>query len=369
MKSIFAAAGGARGKRGENRMNETQSGRRAGSVWRGLGRAGLVLGSALLALLLGLYSVMLVLTHGPSESARRIFVLSCNETSAMKWLPRLCLSGAAVDEILAAGVQTELNTTPPDPAASELGYEPGAEALPPGAEQPPAEQPELEVVDIKGSTYKGKLLLVKDPRRVIVGTLDHYGSGQGMFLTEFIEKYQAVAGTNAGGFEDIGGNGNGSVPDGLVIRDGVLAWGNPGLLYTDVVGFDDDHRLHVGNMTGQQALDLGLTSAVSFSPGPVLIVDGVVQEGLGGGMNPRTCIGQRADGTVLLAVIEGRHPSSFGATYDDLAALMADYGAVNAANLDGGSSSAMFYHGEQITRGSNIVGSRRMATAILVLPE
>ena len=41
---------------------------------------------------------------------------------------------------------------------------------------------------------------------------------------------------------------------------------------------------------------------------------------------------------------------------------------MNAANLDGGSSSAMIYNGEQITKGSTIIGSRPMCTAILVLP-
>ncbi len=71
---------------------------------------------------------------------------------------------------------------------------------------------------------------------------------------------------------------------------------------------------------------------------------------------------------MLLAVIEGRHPDSIGATFDDIADLMVEYGAINAANLDGGSSSTMIYEGEQITRGSTLVGARRLATAILVLP-
>ena len=337
----------------------------------GVGRFLAVLCSVVLFLVIGLYCVMLVLTHSPSENAKRIFVLSANETSAMKFLPSLCMSKTEIEEILSGVGQTEIEAPPVDPALTELGYAPGVE--PPvqqqETEKPPETQPELEVLDIKGATYKGKLMIVKDPSRVIVGTLDHYGSGYGMYLTEFIEKYNAVGGTNAGGFEDLNGNGTGAIPDGLVIKDGKLAWGQPGLFYNDVIGFDAEHKLHVGNMTGQEALDLGIVSAVSFAPGPVLIKDGVVQPNLGGGMNPRTCIGQRPDGTVLLAVIEGRHPSSFGATYDDLAELMHDYGAVNAANLDGGSSSTMFYEGEQITRGSNIVGSRQMATAILVLPE
>lgn len=46
---------------------------------------------------------------------------------------------------------------------------------------------------------------------------------------------------------------------------------------------------------------------------------------------------------------------------------MYEYGAVNAANLDGGSSSLMYYNGEQVTKGSNLVGMRQMSTAILVL--
>ena len=56
------------------------------------------------------------------------------------------------------------------------------------------------------------------------------------------------------------------------------------------------------------------------------------------GLNPRTAIGQRSDGAMLLLTIDGRQPSSMGATYEDLIEVMMNYGAVNAANLDGGSS-------------------------------
>ena len=221
---------------------------------------------------------------------------------------------------------------------------------------------------MKGPSFKGKMMIIHDPSKVIVGTLDAYGAAyHGLYLYEFIEKYGAIGGTNAGGFYDPNGGGNGGTPDGLVIRDGQIAWGSPGNWYINVIGFDSNNVLHVGDMSGQQALDLGMTSAVSFSPGPVLVKDGVMRTGLGGGMNPRTCIGQRADGTILLMVLEGRKPDSLGATYDDIAQIMYDYGAVNAANLDGGSSSLMYYKGEQITRGSNIIGMRQMSTAILVL--
>ena len=230
---------------------------------------------------------------------------------------------------------------------------------------------ELELIDIKGGTFKGKMLIIHDPTRVKISSIKDYGidfGNYGIYLTDFIERSGAIAGTNAGGFYDPNGQGNGGTPDGVVIREGKLAFGSPYSVYTDVIGFDADHILHVGDMSGQQALDAGIVEGISFAAGPVLIQDGVKRTGLGGGVNPRTCIGQRSDGAVLLAVIEGRHPDSLGATYDDLANMMEEYGAVNAANLDGGSSSAMIYNGEQITKGSTIIGSRPMCTAILVLP-
>lgn len=349
----------------------------AGGILRVVGRILLILLVTILLFAVFLLGVMGVLTHGPSQEAKRLFVLSTNETSALKFLPHWYLSDAQVDAILhPVSTSTDENTSSDD--FVELPYEDGRTP----EEENPADQvvvvePSdsnaesgewMEVVDIKGSTFKGKLMIIRDPSKVVVGTLDAYGANyHGLYLYEFIEKYNAIGGTNAGGFYDPGGGGNGGIPDGLVMRDGAIAYGDPGTWYLNVVGFDADHILHVGDMSGQQALDLGLMSAVSFSPGPVLVKDGELQTNLGGGMNPRTCIGQCSDGTILLMVIEGRKPDSMGATYDDIAKIMYDRGAVNAANLDGGSSSLMYYNGEQITRGSNIIGMRQMSTAILVL--
>ena len=57
-------------------------------------------------------------------------------------------------------------------------------------------------------------------------------------------------------------------------------------------------------MTGRQALEYGLRDAVTFKP--IFIVNYVPVEvtGTGGGVNPRTVIGQREDGAVLLLVID-----------------------------------------------------------------
>ncbi len=347
-------------------------------VLRGLGRTAIVLLVTVLMILVLALGACGVLAWGPSSEWTRRFVATFDESSAMKFVPRMYLSESTVQSYLhpshSSGYEPEYDMF------LELPFEDGSVASSEG-EAPPTEviisevAPELsesgewlEVIDMKGPSFKGKMMIIHDPSKVVVGTLDAYGAAyHGLYLYEFIDKYNAIGGTNAGGFYDPNGGGNGGTPDGLVIRDGQIAWGATNGWYINVIGFDQDNILHVGDMSGQQALDLHLQSAVSFSPGPVLVKDGVMRTGLGGGMNPRTCIGQRADGTILLMVLEGRKPDSLGATYDDIAQIMYDYGAVNAANLDGGSSSLMYYNGEQITRGSNIIGMRQMSTAILVL--
>ena len=88
--------------------------------------------------------------------------------------------------------------------------------------------------------------------------------------------------------------------------------------------------------------------------------------GFFGGVNPRTAIGQRADGAVLMLVIDGRQVHSLGATYLDAAEVMLAHGAINACNLDGGSSSVMYYNGEYVNSPSSASGvSRYLPNAFL----
>ena len=119
--------------------------------------------------------------------------------------------------------------------------------------------------------------------------------------------------------------------------------------------------------TAEQAKELNIRDGCEF--GPVLIMNGVVNQeahNANSGYNPRTAIGQRSDGAVLLLVIDGRQVSSLGATYQDLVDVMLSYGAVNACNLDGGSSSIMYYEGKYLNNGVAVTGSRKIPTAIVV---
>ncbi len=332
-----------------------RSSAKKGSVKRVIGRTAIILGIFLASILVLIYTAMLVIYYGPSPRARDLFVNTCMETSFLKYFPPLVMSSAQIEEIREAnGIVDNGEVT-----VGQQDYT--------NVDNQDKSQPDIEIVDVVGATYKGKMMIVKDPSRVVVGTSSDTFSADkgGKKLDQMIADEGAVGGVNAGGFVDDGGVGNGGMPIGLVIKNGKLLNGGLNTPFT-VVGFDQKNMLHVGTMTGQQAMDKGLRDAVSF--GPALVVNGNPMEssGTGGGLNPRTAIGQREDGSVLILVIDGRQPHSLGATHKDLVDVMIDFEAVNACNLDGGSSSMMYYEGELKTVCSSLYGPRRIPTAILV---
>ncbi|MBR2808124.1 MAG: phosphodiester glycosidase family protein, partial [Oscillospiraceae bacterium] len=131
--------------------------------------------------------------------------------------------------------------------------------------------------------------------------------------------------------------------------------------------FDENNVLHVKYYTIETAAEDHIRDCVSF--GPALISDGVPEYGpyMESGINPRTAIGQREDGAVLMLVIDGRQLCSIGASYGDLRDIMLDFGAVNACSLDGGSSTVMYYNGEYLNRPSSASGtSRYLPNAFLI---
>jgi exopolysaccharide biosynthesis protein len=70
-----------------------------------------------------------------------------------------------------------------------------------------------------------------------------------------------------------------------------------------------------------------------------------------------------------MLVIDGRTLGSLGATLKEVQDIMLEYGAYNAANLDGGSSTTMFWGGKVINRPSDKLGERAVPTAFIVAGE
>lgn len=223
----------------------------------------------------------------------------------------------------------------------------------------------VELIDIKDKNYEGYLLIVNDPSRIKVISTDKLGK-QGMKLKDIVEKYNFLGGINAGGFIDKGGHGRGGTPTECIIQDYKIVYGKENRKY-NIIGFNKDDVMVLGQYTLDDARKLNIRDAVGFEP--FLIVNGVptIKEGNGGwGIQPRTAIGQTKDGKVLMLVIDGRQLHSVGATLKDVQDIMMQYGAYNAANLDGGSSTVMYYDNKLINKPSSRYGERYLPSAFVI---
>ena len=323
--------------------------------------------------------------RGPSQTMGDLLTVTMLETSALKFIPRLYYSCAQVDAILERNqvgeVQEAADTsliviappTPeptPIPADAQVTALPDLDALttPEPTQAPVASMEGIDVYEVKGGTYSGYMMVVQDPSRVSVGVCrENFNSKAGLRLHEIAERYGAVAAINGGAFADTNGAGNGGEPTGLVVADGqLLNRANLNSVHNIAVGFNEDDILVFGKFSNADAKENNMRDALAF--GPVLVYNGepAPVTGASSGLNPRTAIGQRADGAVLMLVIDGRQATSLGATYADLIQVMLEYGAVNAVNLDGGSSSMLYFDGEYLNNGVALTGSRKLPTAFIV---
>ena len=227
------------------------------------------------------------------------------------------------------------------------------------------------LIEVSGTGYKGYLVAIYDPSKVSIGTTTRLGT-IGQSVRVIARKSNAVVAINASGFYDPDWNSNGAIPHGTVIKNGKIVYD-----YEDArvgggfVGFNDENKLVLGRFSKYDAINkYHLRDAIEF--GPFLIVNGKAAfvKGDGGwGLAPRTAIGQRADGIVLFLVIDGRgRNGSIGCGMVELTEIMQNYGAVNAANMDGGSSSGLIIKDEIINHptagGDN--GLRNIPTAWIV---
>jgi exopolysaccharide biosynthesis protein len=223
----------------------------------------------------------------------------------------------------------------------------------------------IEVIPIQEDKYTGSLLVIKDPKRVHVAVTKHINN-VGQTVSEMVKDANAVAGINAGGFYDIKGKGTGGMPLGITISRGKYVSGNESTSQP-VVGITKNGALVVGKYTYNDLKELGIEDAISF--GPQLVKDGepFLKETDGSwGIAPRSAIGQRSDGAILLLAISGRGKDGVGATLLDCEKIMLDNGAQIAANLDGGYSSELYYKGDFLVPPSNPLGERYVATSFIV---
>ena len=202
-----------------------------------------------------------------------------------------------------------------------------------------------KLIRINESKFKGWLTVIYDPADVELAVSSKLGRA-GQSVNTLVRDNKGLVGINGGGFEDLDGWGNGSIPYGAIIKNGQLVWSHSGG-WGSLIGFNKDHKMVLTYKKPEEAIADGVMDAVDF--GPFLIVNGNVSKihGDGGwGTAPRTIIAQRKDGVVLFLIIDGRMPGySIGATMNDVIEILTRYKAYNAANLDGGASTTMSING------------------------
>ncbi|MBU3190675.1 phosphodiester glycosidase family protein [Clostridium bowmanii] len=239
--------------------------------------------------------------------------------------------------------------------------------------------------DITGKHFKGTMLIIPGDKKIVVG-FNKDISKITKTTSQIAKESNAICAINAGGFTGFAESSSETLsPLGLIMHDGKVIFNDlkDNTSKSDIVAFTNKGILLVGKYSLNELNKLNVAEAVSF--GPALIVNGkpTITQGEGGwGIAPRTAIGQKKDGSVILLTIDGRSVKSIGATLLDVQNILLQYGAVNASNLDGGSSTTMYYNGKVINTpcgkliesGDKMIddpgskGEREVGSTFMVLP-
>ena len=311
--------------------------------------------TGVLALVVTLLLTLSMLCSDSYPSVQRTFVTTILETGQLKFLASWFLSSEEIQAIVNQNSMQEFNNAVNTDLIDSGSF---------GENISNEEIPDIEIVEVAKSTYTGTMMIVKDPSRVSLATIYPW-KAQGVTLDQLVTDNDAIAGINGGLYDS--SNNSGGRPYGVIVSNGEIQHNKPheypGLV---LVGFTEDHILQIVDVSDMTAADveklvadMKIRDAVTFQEEASdannhfvqLIINNETREvnGMGSGLNPRTAIGQRADGSVLMFVTDGRGKSGhLGASSLDLIEVMQEFGAVNAANLDGGSSSCMYYDGEYL---------------------
>ena len=290
------------------------------------------------------------LFYGPIESFKEFWITSAMTTMNHRYLATWLYSDKYIEKVLAKNSIIEVDEiTNPD----EIKFRKYTTTIYRNQYEKEVLQREegalYKLINVSGKGYQGFLVAIYDPSRVHVATTAHIGV-RGESILTVSKRENAIVAMNGGGFYDPDWNSNGALPHGTVISNGkVVSDYKDANMGGGFIGFNNENKLILGSMSKDKAVSMGLRDAIEF--GPFLIINGkrsFIRGNGGWGIAPRSAIGQRQDGIVLFLVINGRLANSIGADMVDLCDVMENYGAYNAANLDGGSSSELVINNEII---------------------
>lgn len=293
--------------------------------------------------------VGLFLMYGPYQGFRDWYITTAMTTMTHQYLATWFYSEEAINDVLDRNKMIEIDAitdpsliTVTSASASYSFSNEYEEAL----LQVNPDHPEYNIVEIEGNGYTGYAAAIFDVSKFhVLVTKNLRKSGQ--YITTMAQDNNAVLAFNGGFFVDLKEDRTGGTPLGLTIANGKKITDGTYTNEGGVIGFDTNNTLILGKMTSEEAEERNIRDCVSC--GPFLIINGeastVVGNG-GWGTAPRTAIGQRKDGVVVMLVIDGRRVGKPGASMETMIELMQRYGAYNASALDGGTSSVIVENGK-----------------------
>lgn len=290
--------------------------------------------------------VGLFLLYGPFTGFRDWYITTAMTTMTHQYLATWFYSSETIEEVLNRNRIIEINSVT-DPSLVSTTVAASAPVVQSYTEydkellELDSNHPEYKIIEINEKKFSGYLAAVYDPSNLHVLVTEKLGKS-GQYITTMAQKNEAKLAINGGFFVDLKEDRTGGTPLGLTIANGKVITDKS---YSDeggMIGFDTNNKLILGKVTAQKAKELNIRDCVTS--GPFLIINGESSKVLGNGgwgTAPRTAIGQRKDGVVLMLVVDGRRVGKPGASMNDLIDIMERYGAYNAAALDGGTSSVM----------------------------
>lgn len=294
----------------------------------------------------------LILIYGPFTQAKKMFIGTANNSMNFKWLATTFMSQDEINELLGLNVDYTTEIVTQDTSLVNI---------------PTVKDETIVRQNITGNTYNGYVLIINDPTRVKIGISSKIGS-EGETTSQIAMNNNAVAAINGGAFasdpDQAEWTQNGGLPTGVLISGGKVVFDDLAGKKTTVAAITSDGRLLAGTYTTEELLQKNVVEALSF--GPVLIQNGMKMTVPDSGTSPRTLIGQRSDGAIVLVVLDSNSGTRVAATIQDAQDAMSKLGCMTAINLDGGKSTTMYYNGEVINNPSFALGERAIISGFIV---
>ena len=293
-------------------------------------------------------AICFFIVYGPFEEIKTFWITTAMETMNHKYLAHIFYSEETITQTLKENYFVELDEET-DPVKITIGKQEEVTSYESIYEEQILKRDKdalYKLIEFKYNEFNCYLVAIYDPTRVHAVSVKNLSGGS--ILTDLAKANDAIVAINGGGYFW-----SNYMPSGLIVSNGEIKYASSSKKHV-TAGFNEDGVLLVGSFDKNSIKEKNIKEALSFNP--ILISNGkpikIVGTG-GSGLNPRTVLAQRKDGIVLFLVVNGygsklSWKGRGGVYLNDLLVILQRYGAYNAINMDGGSSTTMVINGELI---------------------